>query len=450
MSGFSEDDFNRESKEDANSRQRENAKGRKSYSLDAHRLLPQSPDAEKGILSSVIQAPTRVLPVAQSLGVCEDSFFIPAHRIIWEQFLELLNEGGNPDFITLTQRLRDKDLLSQCGGAAFITELFTFLPTVHNAGYYSEILEEKLLLREMIRICTEIAARAYDEQDEVHPLLEELEMAVSKLSLRRFKRRKRTLKDAVVTALEKCDAGKTEEAWGLASGYAALDSVIRGFGAGNMFAIGGETSSGKTSLMLNFIHNLCVKRGIPSLIFSLEMTTDEVTEVLLQIGSGSNIDAVAERRVGDPEIKAFRTAGERLAVAPLVIHDEEDLSILQARSIARNLKPRIIALDYAQLMTGGKKKYERSDLEIADISRGAKKMARELDATVFLLTQLNDLGKVAGSRAIVKDADQLLIVSGEGEEEKWVQVCKQRRGKRDKVPFRWIGACQKFLSKPLT
>lgn len=443
----------REERERERSRQREKqpTKGKGgNYLPDIHRLLPQSGDAEQGVLSSVLLSPREVYAVAEEKGIEPAWFHVPAHQTLWEQISGMIDEGLPVDAITLTDRLRSKGLLERVGGPAFVMDVFGFLPTAANAGYYLEITEEKWTLREVIRICTELAGRAYDEQDNVAGLLGELEVAVSQLALRRYRKRAGTIKETVARVFDKCIAGKTEEAWGLSTGFLNLDAVMRGLRPGNLIAIGGETSAGKTSLALNMVWNLAVKRGIPCLIFSLEMTADEVTEVLIQCGSGVNVDEVAEKRVGDKELDAFRRAGEALMQAPITIRDEKDVSIIQARSIARTVKPRIIVADYAQLFTGGQKRYERADLEIADISRNSKKMAGELDATVLLLTQLNEDGKVSGSRTISKDADQLLIVKDGAPGEKIVQICKQRRGRKDEVHFRFIGPAQKFLPKALT
>lgn len=432
--------------QNGNSRHREKQR----FAPDVHRMLPADTEAEQGVLSSLFLAPAKVMEEAHSMGTRPDWFHSPGYKTIFEEVQAMDAEGVPIDPITLTGRLRDKGLLDAIGGPAIVTALFTFLPTAANSRFYLETVQEKFFLREIIAGCTELAGRAYEEQDqlgEIRQRAEELFLSIADAGL--MKQRK-PVKTVVGEIIARMSAGKTEEAWGLKTGFPALDAVIRGLRAGNMFAIGGETGAGKTSLALNLVDKLCVGRGIKTMIFTLEMTAAEVLEVLLQIGTGQNIDAVAERRVSDSEIAKFAKHAEKVASAPLVVDDNKELSMLDVRSLARRERPRLIVIDYAQLLSGGKKKYERNDLEIADISRNAKKMAGELGATVLLLTQLNEEGKTEGSRRISKDADQVLIVEDQGEEERSILVCKQRRGKRQRVNFRWIGPCQKFVSKPLT
>lgn len=436
------------------SRQRE--KRRKSIEEDitepgSFRTLPQSGDAEQGVLASALLAPRNVLDLLQRKGVSPEWFAVPAHRIIFDALNEMSLAGAPIDFLTLTQYLKDKrdpgglPLLDMAGGASFVTSLFTLVPSAANAGYYLDIVREKYYLREVIEVSTSLASRAYQE-DNPEELRQEADSLLARIADPEAKgKRSRSIHDIVAGVTAKVAAGKTEEAWGISTGFPNLDAVARGMRGGNMISIGGETGAGKTSLALNIAYYMAVKRGLKVLIFSLEMSEEEVVEVLIQIGSGVNIDCVREGRVNDGELRRYAHACQAIANAPFVIRDEKDVSIIQARSIARRERPRLIVGDYAQLFSGGKRRYERADLEVADVSRNFKKMCGELDATGFLITQLNDDGKVSGSRAIAKDSDQMWIVEETGEDTRNVKICKQRRGKKDVVPFRFIGPAQKFL-----
>ena len=157
-----------------------------SYLPDIHRLLPQSPDAEQGVLASFLLAPREIGGLCAEKAIRAEHFHIPAHASIYSVLLELWDANKPIDFITLTQVLRDRGQLDQVGGAAFVTNLFTFLPTAANAAYYAEIVQEKFTLREIIRTCTEYAARSYDEQDDVQNLMDEVEVDIEQRGLARL------------------------------------------------------------------------------------------------------------------------------------------------------------------------------------------------------------------------------------------------------------------------
>src|SRR5581483_2011598 len=201
-----------------------------SYLPDVNRLLPQSPDAEQGVLGSFLLSPRDIGGLCAERGIKTAHFHIPAHATIYDVLMELWNAAKPIDFITLTQVLRDRRLLDQVGGAAFVTNRFTFLPTAANAAYYIEILEEKFTLREIIRTCTEYAARSYDEQDEVHGLLDEVEQKIFEIAKDRFKNKIQSMKDQVMEAIESIEKlyERRGNITGLPTGFAELDKMTDG------------------------------------------------------------------------------------------------------------------------------------------------------------------------------------------------------------------------------
>lgn len=461
---LSEEEFNRLSHEEQRDRgadrRRDRGRGKVSYLPDMHRLLPQAPDAERGVLSSWLLAPREIGGLLRDKGFSSPWFHLAAHVLIADELEAMQNEGKPIDFISLTTRMRDKGTLDQAGGAAFVTELFTFLPTAANAGYYLETVEEKFTLREIIKICTEYAARSYDEQDDVPTLLNDAEAKICALAAGRTKRRRKTQGAVVMDIVRMIETADEESVWGLKTGFPNLDALARGMRPGNVIAIGGNEKAGKTALALNIISNVCVmapeEKQLPTLVFSLENSTQEVNEELLQIGTGHNLDEIiaaqkfpehdGSGRIMDRVAKVAMKLGK----APLDIRDEAELTIMQMRSIARQVRPRIIVLDYAQLCQGVAKRYERDELRIAEVSRQFKLMCGELEATGFLLSQLTD-GKAAGSRAIVKDANQWWIVEdGTCDTDgrvltKTVKICAGRRVQPAETAMRWIGPIKKLL-----
>lgn len=430
----------------------------RTYVPDIRRLMPQDADAEKAVLSSWMREAPTVAIIARDRGVTGEWFCIPAHAILADVLQKMSDEGIAIDFVTVTDRLRKDGILQAAGGAATVTDISCFFVPASNVEYYLGIVEEKFTAREVIKACTDSCGRAYEQQGDLLELVGNLETKISAIALRRSKMRRKSVRAVVGDILQAIDAKDSAEIFGISTGFPNLDAIARGLKKGNMIVVSGDTGSGKTSLALNIAQAVAV-RGVKVsgeiqkftvLIFSLEMTTEEVTESLLQIGSGVNIGTIVEDTATQAEWAHFAAAATALSTSALYIRDETDLDILQMRSIARQIKPRLIVFDYAQLGKGSKSRYDRADLEIADISRNCKLMAGELDATILVISQTNDEGKMLGSRMLAKDANQVWRVEDtEDEKEKIVRVAKNRKGKTDTVPFRWIGSCQKFLPKAI-
>ena len=221
--------------------------GKVSYLPDIHRLLPQSPDAEQGILASLLLAPRDVGGMCAEKGLLPANFHIPSHSTIYAELLDMWDKNAPIDVITLCQRLRDKNLLESCGGPAFVTQLFTFLPTAANAAYYLEIVQEKYTLREIIRVCTEYAARSYDEQHDVHILLDEVETRIFEIAKERFKDKSASLKDQLMTAITQIDEmyHRRGQITGLATGLSDFDKMTDGLHGAEMIVIAARPSMGK-------------------------------------------------------------------------------------------------------------------------------------------------------------------------------------------------------------
>ena len=366
------------------------------YLPDTHRLLPQSPDAERGVLSSFLLAPREVGGMCAEKQIKQEHFFVPAHADIYATLLELWDVNKPIDFITLTQVLRDRSMLDQCGGAAFVTELFTFLPTAANAAYYIEILQEKFTLREIIKVCTEYAARGYDEQDDVPNLLNDVEQKVFEIAQDRFKDRAANMKQMVVAAI-----GAIEELYsrrgaitGLPTGFADLDKMTDGLHGAEMIVIAARPSMGKTALAMNMAEHLAVEHKLPVAVFSLEMSSQQLVQRLLCSRARVNLGRVRDGFLSERDFPALQTAASKLAETKIFIDDTSGLSILELRAKARRLKSQhdiqAIFIDYLQLLRStSKRAQENRQIEIAEISSGLKALAKELNIPIVVLAQLN-------------------------------------------------------------
>jgi replicative DNA helicase len=457
---------------------RNDLKGKVTYPPDFHREFPQAPDAEKGVLSSILLAPKEVIGLAVESGVKKETFYIPAHGEIFEALLELWNGNKPIDFITIAQYLRDRNKLDQVGGPAGLNDLFTFLGTAANAGWYIEILLEKFTLREIIKVCTEYASRSYEEQDNPAGLLDEVETKIFAIAKDRFKDKTASLKEMVMKAIS--DINTTYEKrgaiGGLATGFKELDKMTDGLHGAEMFVIAARPSMGKTALAMNMAEHIALETGKPVAVFSLEMSSQQLVQRMLCSIARVNLASIRNGFLSDRDFPALTSGAHRLASAKILIDDTSSLSILELRAKARRMKSQhdisAIFIDYLQLLrsTSNRAKDNRQ-LEIAEISAGIKALSKELNIPIVVLAQLNRnpetreksggrprLSDLRESGTIEQDADVvgLLIreeyyVDPNNEEEKekaagkaTLIIAKQRNGPTGDVPLTFIKEYARF------
>lgn len=461
----------------------QNGGGSGSYLPDIHRLLPQSADAEQGTLSSILLAPKEVAGLCVEKGIRKEHFHIPAHSSIYELLLEMYDARQPIDVITLTQVLRDRKMLDQVGGAAFVADLFTFLPTAANATYYIEILEEKHTLREIIRVCTEYAARSYDEQSDVTTLLDEVETRVMEISKDRYKDKAFSMSEQVLKAIEaienlyKTRGGMT----GFATGFASLDKMTDGLHRAEMFVIAARPSMGKTALAMNIAEHVAIEQKMPVAVFSLEMSASQLVQRLLCSRARVDLGNVRNGLLSERDFPALTTAASKLADSKIFIDDTAGLSILELRAKARRLKSQhgieAIFIDYLQLLRStSRRAQDNRQIEIAEISSGLKALAKELDIPIVVLAQLNRnpeqrsgeskgrprLSDLRESGSIEQDADVVgLLVREEyyadSDEEKkesegkaTLIIAKQRNGPVGDVPLTFLKQFTRFETRAWT
>lgn len=446
-----------------------------SYLPDIHRLLPQSLDAEKGLLGSVLLN-TSVLDDSIAL-IDAQHFHLPAHQKIFELLVEMRNTGRPIDLISVTQTLEDRKLLAEVGGAAVITDLLTFVPTAANADYYRQILCEKFLLRQMISVCTEYAARSYDEQGDVKVLLDEVEAKVLAIGNQRFGSTMATMKDMVSKAIDSIElliqnkGGIT----GLPTGFSALDSMTSGLHEGEMFVIAARPSMGKTALAMNIVEHVAIESNKAVAVFSLEMSSMQLVQRMLCARAKVNSKNLRDGFIGKQDMGSIGTAAGLLTKAKIFVDDTPGLSILELRAKARRLQNRenieLVVIDYLQLLrSNSRRAQDNRQIEIMEISSGIKAMAKELKIPVIVLAQLNRnpeqrsgdskgrprLSDLRESGSIEQDADVVgLLVREkyyaedeearkEAEGKATLIIAKQRNGPTGDVPLTFLEDYTRF------
>ena len=387
---------------------------------------------------------------------------------------EQWSAGQAIDLITFTQTLRDQNVLETIGGASFVTSLFTFVPTAANIDYYLEIVRDKYVLRQIIVTCTEGVRRAYEEQGEVGPLLDEVEHNIFKVGDDRFRGQLLTMKEQVMGALE-----SIEKLWerrggitGLSTGFIELDRLTSGLHAAEMIVIAGRPSMGKTALAMNMAEHVAVNQKKPVAVFSLEMSSQQLVQRMLCSRARVNLQRVRDGFLGERDFPSLTAAASKLAEAKIFIDDSPSLEILELRAKARRLKAQqdveLVLIDYLQLLRSATRRAkENRQLEISEISAGLKALAKELNIPVIVVAQLNRqpearsggkprLSDLRESGSIEQDADLVgLLVRpeiyeedeearAEKEGEAELIIAKQRNGPVGEIPLTFLKEFTRF------
>ncbi len=325
-----------------------------------------------------------------------DYFYVPAHQTIYDVLVDLWNAGQAIDLITFTQVLRDRNLLEGVGGPAFVTSLFTFVPTAANVGYYLDIVRDKYILRSIIAAATESVRRAYEEQDEVSSLLDEVEQKIFAVGEERFKGQLPTIKELVMGTLESMEKlYETKGALtGISTGLRDFDRLTSGLHAGEMIVIAARPSMGKTALAMNIAEHVAINEKLPVAVFSLEMSSQQLVQRLLCSRARVNLSKTRDGFLSQQDFPKLTHAAAKLAEAQIFIDDSAGLDILQLRAKARRLKSqekiRLIVVDYLQLVRSlSRRAQDNRQLEISEISAGLKGLAKELNIPIIVVAQLN-------------------------------------------------------------
>jgi replicative DNA helicase len=395
-------------------------------SLDGAKLKipPQNLEAEQSVLGSILLEPealSRVLEVMTG-----DDFYRDSHRKIFDAMLSLYQKGTPVDLITLTEILQTKGQLEDIGGASYLTSLTDAIPSAIHVDVYARIIREKSLLRRLINRTTEIASKSYHFSGEAEDLLDEAEKAIFEISEAKINPLVYPLSDVIKDSFGTIEQlyDQREKIIGVPSGFSKLDKLTSGFQNSDLIIIAGRPSMGKTAFALNIARNAAVDHEVPVVIFSLEMSRQQLAIRLLCSEARVDSNQVRTGFFGEREWSKLTAAAGALSEAPIFIDDSPTMTVLQMRAKARRLKMEkalgLIVIDYLQLMKG-REGMERREQEISEISRSLKGLAKELNIPVIALSQLNRrpegrddkkpvLADLRESGAIEQDADVICFI----------------------------------------
>ena len=443
---------------------------------DVHRTPPHSVEAEQGVLGSMLISPHETIAECVE-KINEEYFYVPAHRTIYDVLVDLWNTRQGIDLITFTQVLRDRNLLDSVGGAAFVTNLFTFVPTAANVQYYLEIVRDKYILRQIISAATESVRRAYEEQEEVDSLLDEVEQKIFDVGEDRFKGQMLSMKDHAMQAIETIEKlyERKGSITGISTGFVEFDRMTSGLHPSEMVVIAARPSMGKTALAMNIAEYVAINEKLAVGVFSLEMSSQQLVQRMLCSRARVNLQRVRDGFLGERDFPSLTAAASKLAEAKMFIDDSASLSILELRAKARRLKAQqdvsLIIVDYLQLLRSTTRRaQDNRQLEISEISAGLKALAKDLKIPVIVVAQLNRqpeqrtggkprLSDLRESGSIEQDADLVgLLVRPElyeEDEEARVEkageaeliIAKQRNGPVGEIPLTFLKEYTRFETR---
>lgn len=437
--------------------------------LFADRLPPQNMEAEQAVLGAIFLEPS-ALTLASEILIPED-FYRGAHQKIFNVMLKLSDQGKAVDLVTVTEELSAAKLLEDTGGVSYLSELASSVPTAANIEYYAKIVEEKSLLRRLIRTATNIAQDGYSREDEVESLLGEAEKSIMEVAQRKNAGAFHNIKDVLVRTYDNIEVmhNRKGDITGIATGFAELDKMTAGFQRNDLIIVGARPSVGKTAFALNIAQNVAVKTGENVAIFSLEMGAEQL--VMRMLCAEGNIDAQRLRTgsLTDDDWGKLTMAMGSLSNAGIFIDDTPGVRITDIRSKCRRLKQEhglgMILIDYLQLILGSGRSGENRQQEVSEISRSLKQLARELQVPVIALSQLSRgveqrqdkrpmMSDIRESGSIEQDADIVAFLyrddyyDKESEDKNIIEIiiAKQRNGPVGTVQLAFVKEYNKFVN----
>ena len=388
-------------------------------------LQPQSLEAEEAVLGAMMIDDAAA---NKAIGLLKSSsyFYKEAHRKIFEAMLVLSEESNPIDTVSVSNELKKKKSLKSVGGLYYLTGLVDKVPTAANIETYASIVKEKGILRNLISASHYMSKKAFESGEDVATILDEAEQSIFSLTQQKENKLFQHIQPILTEAIKNLEKmqSKKGSVVGVPSGIIDLDNVTAGFRKSDLIVIAGRPSMGKTALALSVARNAALESKVPTAIFSLEMSSDQLAQRLLS--SEARIDGQKARtgRLQPARWKDITLASGKLADAPLFIDDTPALSILDLRSRARRLKREenieLIIVDYLHLMQGPRRSENRQQ-EISSITQSLKALAKELDIPVIALSQLSRavesrtdkrpvLSDLRESGAIEQDADVVIFL----------------------------------------
>lgn len=396
----------------------------KSKNVYLDKVPPHNEEAEQSLLGSMLISPDAISDSVEIVKI--DDFYSTANRLVFEAIIGLYNKGEPADPITVAEELKKAEKLEAAGGKPYIHTLVNIVPTAANSKYYAEIVEKSAVLRQLIKVASEIAELGYEVPEDIESVIDKAENLVFAISQKRISEKFTHIKDTLVENFEQIEKlyEKKTKVTGIASGFSDLDSYTSGFHPSDLIVVAARPSMGKTSFALSIAQNIALNEKIPVALFSLEMSRHQLVQRLMCSEGRVDSQNLRTGHLKEEDWAKLSSAVGRLAEAPIFIDDTPNITIMEIRAKARRLVTKqdlgLIVVDYLQLMQGGARSENRQQ-EISEISRALKILGRELDVPVMAVSQLSRaveqrtdkrpmLSDLRESGAIEQDADLVLFI----------------------------------------
>ncbi len=432
------------------------------------RVLPHSIEAEQSVVGSMLMDKEAILTASETL--VPGDFYGRQYGVMFEAIVELYNEGKPVDMITLRERLREKDVPPEVSSVEFIRDLINAVPTSINIKHYADIVREKSMLRKIIKVNEEIEGLCYLGKEKLEVILGETEKKIFDLLQNRNTGDFVPIKEVVIQTLEKIEmASKTKgNVTGIATGFYDLDYMTAGLQPSDFILIGARPSMGKTALVLNLAQYIAIRNHVPTAIFSLEMSKEQLMNRMFAMEARVDSQNIRTGDLSDSDWEKLIESAGVIGKSSLIIDDTPGISIGELRSKCRKYKLEhnlsLVIIDYLQLMTGNGRTDSRQQ-EISEISRSLKALAREIQAPVIALSQVNRacearpdhrpmMSDLRESGSIEQDADVIMFLYrdeyyNKDSDKKGIAeliIAKQRNGSIGTVNLAWLPNLTKFAN----
>ncbi len=392
--------------------------------IDQYKIPPQNIEAEQSILGGILLENSAINSALEILS--KNDFYSEAHRRIFSVIVELSERNEPVDIITISNALKDKNMLDSVGGSAYIASLVDNVPSAANVANYAKIVKEKAILRGLISSATDIINSCYETGSDVDLVLDKAEHSIFEISENKVRPSFFPIREIVKDSFRSIEDlfARKDLITGVPTGFEKIDDLTSGLQKSELIIIAGRPSMGKTAFALNIAQYAALEGQTPAAIFSLEMSKEQLAFRLL--ASDAKVDSQRLRKgfLGETDWPKLTTAAGRLSEAPIFIDDTAAITVLEMKAKSRRLKADqglgLIIVDYIQLMRSGSYRESREQ-EISEISRSLKALAKELNVPVVALSQLNrkvedrtnrrpQMADLRESGAIEQDADVIAFI----------------------------------------